>query len=95
MAVDAEKAEREPDYHALSDKLEENDLLTFVESLPIGYRTVFNLYAIEGYSHREIADNLNISVNTSKSQLSRARVVLQHKIIEAEKIVDSKLLTLP
>ncbi len=93
MAVDVEKAEREPDYHALSDKLEENDLLIFVKSLPIGYRTVFNLYAIEGYSHKEIADNLNISVNTSKSQLSRARVVLQHKIIEAEKIVDSKLLT--
>lgn len=93
MAVDVEKAEREPDYQALSDKLEVNDLLSLVETLPIGYKTVFNLYAIEGYSHKEIAANLKISVNTSKSQLSRARVLLQHKLIAAEKIHDSKLLT--
>ena len=93
MAFDVEAAEREPDFKNLGDKLEEDDLLKLVNSLPIGYRTVFNLYAIEGYSHKEIASDLNISVNTSKSQLSRARVMLQHKLVEAEKIVDSKLLS--
>ena len=93
MAVDVEQAEREPDYKAIDDKLQVSDLLALVDQLPIGYKTVFNLYAIEGYSHKEIAQNLDISVNTSKSQLSRARSLLQHKLIEAEKIVDQKLLT--
>jgi len=93
MAVDVEKIEREPNYQVISDTLVEADLLSLVQSLPTGYRTVFNLYAIEGYSHKEIAENLSISVNTSKSQLSRARVLLQHKLVEAEKILDPKLLT--
>ncbi len=87
MAVDIEKAEITPNYQSLADKLEEDDLMSLVESLPTGYRTVFNLYAIEGYSHKEIADNLQISVNTSKSQLSRARVLLQHKLVELKKLL--------
>ena len=44
-----------------------------IENMSIGYRTIFNLYAIEGYTHKEIADMLSISQNTSKSQLNRAR----------------------
>lgn len=60
--------------------LEVEDLLQLVAALPLGYRTVFNLYAIEGYSHREICTMLDISENTSKSQLSRARAILQQKI---------------
>ncbi|WP_162342158.1 RNA polymerase sigma factor [Cyclobacterium salsum] len=60
--------------------LEVEDLLQLVAALPVGYRTVFNLYAIEGYSHREICEMLDISENTSKSQLSRARAILQQKI---------------
>ena len=51
-------------------------LLGLVKQLPEGYRTVFNLFAIEGYSHKEIADLLNVSENTSKSQYSRARGAL-------------------
>jgi RNA polymerase sigma-70 factor (ECF subfamily) len=51
-----------------------------ISELPVGYRTVFNLYAIEGYSHKEIAEQLNINENTSKSQLSRARVYLQKQL---------------
>lgn len=51
-----------------------------IHEMPIGYRTIFNLYAIEGYSHREIAELLEISEGTSKSQLSRARALLQTKI---------------
>jgi RNA polymerase sigma factor (sigma-70 family) len=57
-----------------------NEMLKLIQDLPEGYRLVFNLYVIEGYSHQEIAEMLNISENTSKSQLSRARASLQQKI---------------
>lgn len=63
---------------------EENDILQLLSALPSGYRTVFNLYVIEGYSHAEIADLLNISEGTSKSQLSRARAMLQKQLNELE-----------
>jgi RNA polymerase sigma-70 factor (ECF subfamily) len=53
--------------------------------MPDGYRMVFNMYAIEGYSHKEIADELGISVGTSKSQYSRARSYLQKQMAEIEK----------
>lgn len=53
--------------------IREQDILKLLDYLPIGYRTVFNLYAIEGYKHQEIAEKLRISVNTSKSQLLKAR----------------------
>lgn len=58
-------------------ELMKEDLMSMVQKLPIGYRTVFNLYAIEGYTHREISDMLGISEGTSKSQLARARATLQ------------------
>ncbi|MGB0838811.1 MAG: RNA polymerase sigma factor [Chitinophagales bacterium] len=61
-------------------KLAANDLLALVSSLSPGYRTVFNLYVIEGYSHKEIAKMLSISEGTSKSQLARARYLLQDKV---------------
>ena len=48
-----------------------------LQQLPDGYRTVFNLYSVEGYSHKEIAEILEISENTSKSQLSKARKYLR------------------
>ena len=51
----------------------EEDILCTLDRLPIGYRTVFNLYVIEGYKHREIAQKLEISINTSKSQLIQAK----------------------
>ena len=66
------------------DQLEVNDLLKIIQSLAIGYRLVFNMYAIEGYSHKEIAKALNISEGSSKSQLSRARMRLQEKIKKME-----------
>ena len=53
------------------------DIYRMVRKLPSGYRTVFNMYVIDGYTHREIADHLNISENTSKSQLSKARAHLR------------------
>ena len=60
--------------------LETKDLMRLLGTLPDGYRTVFNLYAIEGFSHGEIATLLNISENTSKSQLFKARKWLQAKL---------------
>ena len=62
--------------------LNADSMLELIKTLPVGYRTVFNMYAIEGYSHREISDELGISVNTSKSQYSRAKTILQKKMEE-------------
>lgn len=62
--------------------LEAEDLMRLIHELPSGYRAVFNLYAIEGYSHAEIAELLGISEGTSKSQLSRARAALQERLNE-------------
>lgn len=62
------------------ETMQVEELLTMVHQLPDGYRTVFNLYAIEGYSHQEIGEMLGISEGTSKSQLSRARNILQKYI---------------
>ncbi len=55
-------------------------LLKALEELPIGYRTVFNMYAVEGFAHKEIAEMLNISESTSRTQLLKARKLLQNKI---------------
>lgn len=60
--------------------LQVEELNKLIESLPLGYKTVFNLYAIEGYNHQEIAEMLGIQEGTSKSQLSRARGLLQQKL---------------
>ena len=61
-------------------KLNTDDLLACIEELPVGYRTVFNLYAIEGYSHTEISEILNIKESTSQSQLMRAKRILQKNV---------------
>ncbi|GAB5552338.1 MAG: RNA polymerase sigma factor [Saprospiraceae bacterium] len=66
--------------------LGEAELLKMVASLPDGYRLVFNLYAIEGYSHKEIADLLDIGESTSRSQLVKARKLLQEMILKTQKI---------
>lgn len=60
--------------------LEAADLMSIIRELPPKYRMVFNLYAIEGYSHKEISGMMNISEGTSKSNLSRARTILQKKV---------------
>ncbi|MCK8492130.1 RNA polymerase sigma factor [Spirosoma sp. RP8] len=74
----------EPDYEWADAAVNENDLLRLVNQLSEGYRTVFNLYAVEGYSHAEIAEMLGISEGTSKSQLSRARTLLQMSLKKLE-----------
>lgn len=70
--------------HYELDTLEYRDLLALIRTLPDGYRMVFNMYAIEGYSHKEIAEQLNISEGASKSQLSRARTWLKERISKME-----------
>ena len=65
--------------NALSN-LKYNDIIQLIQALPIKYRTVFNLYAIEGYDHQEISDLLGISVGTSKSNLHRARLKLRNML---------------
>jgi len=69
------------------DELGEKDILELVRQLSPGYRTVFNMYVVEGYTHREIGDMLGISEGTSKSQLSRAKVILQDMV---KKFIDQQ-----
>jgi len=74
----SESQERIEDSNQSYDHLQVQDMLKLIHSLPPGYRLVFNLFEIEGYSHKEIADKLEISENTSKSQLRKARHKLQY-----------------
>jgi len=60
------------------DKLSLQELTQLIQSLPNGYRVVFNMYIIDGYTHKEIAEHLSISISTSKSQLYKARTQLQN-----------------
>ena len=64
-------------YLSVLDHLAEKDIIQLVQQLSPGYRTVFNMYVVEGYTHRQIAEILEISEGTSKSQLSRAKLILQ------------------
>ncbi len=68
------------------ESLKHEDILKLIQQLSYGYRTVFNLYVIEGYSHKEIGEKLGISEGTSKSQLARARYLLQKMITENNEI---------
>lgn len=79
LVPDTEATEVAVDEEAL-DRLSAEEIHELIRQLPDGYRTVFNLYAIEGYAHAEIAERLGISEGTSKSQLSKARQLLQRKI---------------
>lgn len=67
-------------YLSVLDDLAARDIMALVQELSPGYRTVFNMYVVEGFTHKEIADILGISEGTSKSQLSRAKVILQDMV---------------
>lgn len=72
-----------------------DELMKIIQSLPPRYRMVFNLYAIEGYTHIEIGEMMNITEGTSKSNLSRARMILQKKVAEnfgSENIITEKVI---
>jgi len=62
------------------DKISRKEIMSMIQKLPAGYRMIFNMYVFDGYTHKEIAQQLNISVGTSKSQLSKARKMLQQVV---------------
>jgi RNA polymerase sigma-70 factor (ECF subfamily) len=82
--ISIEVADKEPDYILVEASIDADRILALIDALPIGYRTVFNLYVLEGYSHKEIAGLLNISEGASKSQLSRAKTQLKRNILTME-----------
>jgi RNA polymerase sigma factor (sigma-70 family) len=81
---DLDKAEHISDGDFTDKKLHYEDLLQMVQQLPPAYRTVFNLFAIEGYSHEEIGEMLGVSPGTSKSNLHKARQKLKQMILDAD-----------
>jgi RNA polymerase sigma-70 factor (ECF subfamily) len=83
LAIEKDHIQLPSEASAESD-LAVEDLLNLLHELPAGYRTVFNMYAIEGYSHKEIAGMLEITEGTSKSQLSKARAMLQKRLVSQE-----------
>lgn len=72
------------------EDLQADDLLKIINKLPVGYRVVFNLFAIEGYSHKEIAEKLDITESTSKSQYSRARKILRTVLLKNEYVEEGE-----
>ena len=73
---------------SVEDELAAQDIIVLLDKLPPGYRTVFNLYVLEGYKHREISDLLGISINTSKSQLILAKKRLRELIERNEESLE-------
>jgi len=71
-------------YYSVLDQMAADELIALIQKLPVGYKTVFNLYAIEGFSHREIAEQLGISESTSKTQYFKAKTHLKKSIILME-----------
>ncbi len=83
FADDLTQIERVDEFmHDVIDSISANEILKLVADLPEGYRTVFNLFAIEGYSHKEIASILKITETTSCTQFLRARKALQTKLVK-------------
>ena len=78
--TDREMKKEEQTYEGALERLTAGDLIRLVQELSPRYRMVFNLYAIEGYTHKEISEMLGITVGTSKSNLARARGILQEKV---------------
>jgi len=94
------KFQKDVEIDAVSFKLEKQeyivesinaqDLLKIIQTIPEGYRVVFNLFAIEGYSHKEIAEQLGVTESTSKSQFSRAKKMLRNILIERNIVTEGE-----
>jgi len=84
--IDVVVAHNEEPIHMEDLEFTAEEMMLCIQRLPAGYKTVFNLYVIEGFMHKEIADKLGIDVNTSKSQLSRAKSYLQRELNELSRI---------
>jgi RNA polymerase sigma-70 factor (ECF subfamily) len=78
--TEKEEVSVEATHLSVLDSLAEKDIINLVQQLSPGYRTVFNMYVVEGYTHKQIGDILGISEGTSKSQLSRAKIILQDMV---------------
>lgn len=74
----------EDSFNNIESGLSVDDIQFLIDQLPDGYKLIFNLYAIEGYKHKEIAEMLGISEGTSKSQLSHARRILQEQVLKTK-----------
>lgn len=85
IPLDAEIHDQEISDSGFS-RLQETDLLKLINGIPEGYRMVFNLFAIEGYNHKEIAEMMHIEEASSRSQLARARKFLQELVNKSENI---------
>ncbi len=83
---DVAVANNNPYHDHIIENISQKEILILLNNMAPGYRAVLNLYIIEGYSHAEIGQMLGISEGTSKSQLSRARVLLQEEILKLQKI---------
>lgn len=81
-----EVKEKVPDDRSADEGIVEDDLYRVLQRLPEGYKIIFNLYAIEGYKHKEIAEKLNIEESTSKSQYLRAKKWMQKELGKLEKL---------
>lgn len=79
--------EESDDVIDIISKMSTDELLSVIQTLPDGYRIVFNMYVIEGYTHKEIGELLTISEGTSKSQLAKGRMLLKNKLIQKGIIV--------
>ena len=80
MEIDLEEAKNVPTTEDILSQINYKELMELIQTLTSGYRTVFNMYVIDGYKHQEISEKLGITVSTSKSNLSRARVKLQELV---------------
>jgi len=80
--TDSNEAETRSSHTQIDNNIDAEGIYAAILELPIGYRTVFNLYVMEGFTHEEIAQQLNIKEGTSKSQLSKARVMLQQLLTQ-------------
>lgn len=83
VELDSLEPQQEVDYSAV-DRISADELMELIAQLPTGFRTVFNMFAVEGYSHKEIAQALHITESTSRSQYTRAKRLLQKWIKELE-----------
>jgi RNA polymerase sigma-70 factor (ECF subfamily) len=85
-----EAGESEQDTLEIADQLSANELLEIIKKMPHGYRMVFNLYAIEGYTHYEIAAMMQITESTSRSQLCKARSFIKNILRQYEFVLNEK-----
>jgi RNA polymerase sigma-70 factor (ECF subfamily) len=85
-AIEEDKLQRESMEADILSTLSAAEILKMICELPRGYRVVFNLYVMEGYDHKEIAQMLHIQPGTSRSQLQKARTILQTKIEQSQKL---------